>query len=316
MNIALPKRADMRYVFLIGLIVLVSIAFGFANPNFYSLDNIGILLQSIAVLFLVSMAMTFVMITGGIDLSVGSNLAFSGAAGAIVLQGTGNAPLAFLVTMIAGGSIGAINGFFVARLRMSAFMITLATMALARGLALVLLKADAISVANETFLWLGNTTIGPFPVVILFVAGVYFVLDTVLKNSVFGKDVYAVGSNAATAFVLGRRTELVTWAVYVFTGVMVGIGAIVTIGRVSSGQPWAGVDLEFDAITAVILGGTSLFGGEGRLIGTAIGVVLYGIITNGLILTGANPYLQDIIKGGILLGVVILDTMGTRRVAT
>lgn len=312
----LPFTAPLlsRYTFLIGLIILIAVAFSIANPNFYSIDNIGILLRSIAVLFLISMSMTLVMITGGIDLSVGSNIAFSGGVGVIVLNATGNPFLAAAATLLAGGLIGAINGFFVARLKLSAFMITLATMALARGLGLVLLKADALGVNDEVFLWLGRTSLGPLPVVIVFVAGMYLVLDTVLKRSSFGKDIYAVGSNAATAFLLGRRTEFVIASVYILSGVMAGVGAIVTIGRVSSAQPWVGTNLEFDAITAVILGGTSLFGGEGRLLGTIIGVVLYGVIINGLILTGANPFLQDVVKGSILLGVVVLDTLGKRRV--
>lgn len=303
---------EVRYLVLAGLIVIASIGFGIANENFYSLTNMGILLRSIAVLFLLSMGMTFIMLTGGIDLSVGSNVAFAGGVGVIALTGTGSAPLGFVAAIAAGMMIGVINGFFIGRLRLSAFMVTLATFALARGLALVIYDANSINVSDPAFLWLGGVSWGNLPVVIPFVVLVFVALSILLYRTPFGRNVYATGANFNTAFVLGRRPERTLVWIYVLSGALAGISAIVTVGRVSSGQPWAGLYLEFDAITAVILGGTSLFGGRGRLIGTILGVLLYGIIINGLVLTGTNPYLQNLIKGIILLGVVLLDTWTQR----
>ncbi len=314
-----PKRGNLfeglgvRYLFLVGLILIASIGFSVANENFYSLTNIGILLRSVSVLFLLSMGMTFIMLTGGIDLSVGSNVAFAGGVGVLALLATGSPVVGFAATVLAGMSIGLLNGVFIGYLKLSAFMVTLATMALARGLALVLYDATPINIDNPTFLWLGATSWGNFPVVVPFVALVFVVLCVVLYRTTFGRDVYAAGSNADTAYVLGRRPDRTLIMVYVLTGFLAGLSAIITVGRVSSGQPWAGLYLEFDAITAAILGGTSLFGGRGRLLGTILGVLLYGIIVNGLILTGVNPYLQSLIKGMILLGVVLLDTLGQRR---
>lgn len=304
-----------RYLVLIGLIVIASVGFGIANDNFYSLANIGILLRSIAVLFLVSMGMTFIMLTGGIDLSIGSNVAFAGGVGVIALTATDSALVGFAAAVLAGMAIGAINGVFIGRLRLSAFMVTLATFALARGLALVIYDADSINVFNGAFLWLGGQSWGNMPVVIPFVALVFVALSVLLYRSPFGRDVYAAGSNFNTAFVLGRIPQHTLVWVYVLSGALAGLSTIITVGRVSSGQPWTGLYLEFDAITAVILGGTSLFGGRGRLLGTILGVLLYGIIINGLVLTGTNPYLQNLIKGLILLGVVLLDTLVQRRKA-
>ncbi|MDG4674941.1 ABC transporter permease [Shinella sp. 838] len=306
------NSTEMRYLVLLGLIVLAAVSFGVANDNFFSLVNIGILLRSIAVLFLLSMGMTIVMLTGGIDLSVGSNVAFSGGIGVVVLGATGSAVLGFLAALGAGMAIGAINGVFIGRLRLSAFMVTLATFALARGLALVLYKADSIAVTDSVFLWLGGTSWGNIPVVIPFVGLAFIALSVVLYGSTFGRDVYATGANYNTSYVLGRRPGRTLIWVYVLSGFLAGLSAIITVGRVSSGQPWAGLYLEFDAITAVILGGTSLSGGRGRLLGTILGVLLYGIIVNGLVLTGTNPFLQSLIKGLILLGVVLLDTMTQR----
>ncbi|MGH1464830.1 MAG: ABC transporter permease [Cognatishimia sp.] len=302
----------LRYAVLVGLIVVASFGFGIANENFYSMTNFGILLRSISVLFLVSMGMTFVMLTGGIDLSVGSNVAFSGGVGVVVLTSTGSASLGFIAALLAGMAIGWLNGFFIGRLRLSAFMVTLATFALARGLALVIYDADSINVSNAAFLWLGGTSWGNMPVVIPFVALMFVALSVLLYKTTFGRDVYAVGSNFLTAFVLGRRPERTVVWVYVLAGFLAGVSAIITVGRVSSGQPWTGLYLEFDAITAVILGGAALAGGRGKLLGTILGVLLYGIIINGLVLTGTNPYLQSLIKGLILLGVVLLDTFTQR----
>ena len=306
----------LRYLVLIGLILIASVGFSFANENFYSLTNIGILLRSVSVLFLLSMGMTFIMLTGGIDLSVGSNVAFAGGVGVLTLLATGNPFLGFAACLVGGMAIGFLNGVFIGYLKLSAFMVTLATMALARGLALVLYDATPINVEDPVFLWLGATSISDFPIVVPFVAMVFLALCVLLYNTAFGRDVYAVGSNVNTSYVLGRRTDRTFILVYVVTGLLAGLSAIITVGRVSSGQPWAGLYLEFDAITAVILGGTSLFGGRGKLLGTILGVLLYGIIINGLILTGTNPFLQTLIKGMILLGVVLLDTLIQRRNAT
>ena len=306
----------LRYLVLIGLILIASVGFSFANENFYSLTNIGILLRSVSVLFLLSMGMTFIMLTGGIDLSVGSNVAFAGGVGVLTLLATGSPLLGFVACLIGGMGIGLLNGVFIGHLKLSAFMVTLATMALARGLALVLYDATPINVEDPVFLWLGATSISDFPIVVPFVAVVFLALCVLLYHTTYGRDVYAVGSNVNTSYVLGRRTNRTLILVYVLTGFLAGLSAIITVGRVSSGQPWAGLYLEFDAITAVILGGTSLFGGRGRLLGTILGVLLYGIIINGLILTGTNPFLQTLIKGMILLGVVLLDTLIQRRNAT
>ncbi|SHH13587.1 ABC transporter permease [Cognatishimia maritima] len=318
-DITAPQRRSfsldgltLRYAVLVGLIVIASIGFSMANENFYSMTNIGILLRSISVLFLVSMGMTFVMLTGGIDLSVGSNVAFSGGVGVVTLVSTGSPWLGFAAAILAGMAIGWINGFFIGKLQLSAFMVTLATFAAARGLALVIYDADSINVHDPVFLWLGGTSWGNLPVVIPFVALMFVALSILLYKTTFGRDVYATGSNFNTAFVLGRQPGRKLIWVYVLTGALAGLSAIITVGRVSSGQPWTGLYLEFDAITAVILGGTALAGGRGKLLGTILGVLLYGIIINGLVLTGTNPYLQSVIKGAILLGVVLLDTYTQR----
>ncbi len=302
-----------RYLLLFGFIVLAAIVFQSLDDNFLSVTNIGIMMRSMAVLLLLSLGMTVVMITAGIDLSVGSNVAFAGAVGVIVLVETGIPFIGFAAALIAGMSIGLLNGFFVGRLGLSAFMVTLATFALARGLALVLLDADSMRVDSDLYLWLGRTTLGQdFPVSIVFVGLVIGAVAFVMHRTTFGRDVFAVGSNRTTAFLLGRSTIRTLVLVYVLSGLMAGLSSIITVGRLNSAQPWAGLNMEFDAITAVILGGTSLFGGRGTILGTVLGVILIGVIVNGLILTGTNPFLQNFIRGAILVGVVVADALASR----
>ena len=313
---SLAQRVFAQYgrnLLLIGFIVLAAIVFQIADDNFLSVTNIGIMMRSMAVLLLLSLGMTVVIITAGIDLSVGSNVAFSGAVGVIVLVETGIPFIGFAAALIAGMSIGALNGIFVGRLGLSAFMVTLATFALARGLALVLLDATSIGTDDEIYLWLGKTTVGEdFPVSIVFVTLVILAMAFVMHRTTFGRDVFAVGSNRATSFLLGRSTVRTIVLVYVVSGLMAGLSSIITVGRLNSAQPWAGLNMEFDAITAVILGGTSLFGGRGTLLGTVLGVILIGFIVNGLILTGINPFWQNFLRGAILITVVVADALSNR----
>lgn len=302
-----------RYVLLLSAIVLAAVIFQVLDEDFLSVTNIGIMMRSMAVLLLLSLGMTVVMITAGIDLSVGSNVAFAGAVGVIVLVETGIPFIGFAAALVAGMSIGLVNGIFVGRLGLSAFMVTLATFALARGLALVLLDATSIGTDDSTYLWLGKTTLGEdFPVSIVFVALVALTLGFVMHRTTFGRDVFAVGSNRATSFLLGRNTIRTIVLVYVVSGLMAGLASIITVGRLNSAQPWAGLNMEFDAITAVILGGTSLFGGRGTLLGTVLGVILIGVIVNGLILTGINPFWQNFLRGAILITVVVADALSNR----
>ncbi len=302
-----------RYLLLVGFIALAAVIFQYLDDDFLSVTNIGIMMRSMAVLLLLSLGMTIVIITAGIDLSVGSNVAFAGAVGVIVLVETGIPFIGFAAALIAGMGIGLINGIFVGRLGLSAFMVTLATFALARGLALVLLDATSIGTDDAIYLWLGKTTLGEdFPVSIIFVALVIAAMAFVMHRTSFGRDVFAVGSNRATSFLLGRSTVRTIVLVYVVSGLMAGLSSIITVGRLNSAQPWAGLNMEFDAITAVILGGTSLFGGRGTILGTVLGVILMTMIVNGLILTGINPFWQNFLRGAILITVVVADAISNR----
>ena len=167
-------------------------------------------------------------------------------------------------------------------------------------------------VSNKIYVWLGQESVGPVPVVLFFIIIIYCLANNILNRTVLGRDTYAVGGNMLAAIAAGRNVNLTILYVYTLAGLMVGIGSIITVGRLSSAQPWAGLGLEFNVITAVVLGGTRLGGGEGNLKGTFVGALLFGIISNGLELMNVNPFYQSVFRGLILLVVVLIDVLSGR----
>lgn len=301
------KDKYLRYFILLGIIALVLVVFSALNPVFFRLGNLMNFIGQAAVLSVLSIGMTFVIISGGLDLSIGSSLALSGAVAGIVLKITNNALLGILAALLGGSLIGLLNGFLIGKTKISPFMATLATMTVARGLAISVTGAESIAVNNKALLWLGQASIGPLPVVFLLIMVMYIFGYYLLKRSVFGRNTYAIGGNTTAARIMGINITRNIILIYIFNGILVGLAALITIGRMSSIQPWSGQGLEFEVITAVILGGAILAGGEGTIIGTLLGAILVGIIANGLTLLNITNYYLNIIRGFILILAVIFD---------
>ncbi|WP_435169236.1 ABC transporter permease [Falsirhodobacter sp. 1013] len=286
---------------LIGLIV-VSVLMGFASDNFFSVSNIFNVLRQVSIVAILAVGMTFVILTGGIDLSVGAVMALAGtiAAGLMV-----NFGMPGWVGLLAGLGVGVVlgvfNGFMVAWGRMPAIIVTLATMGIARGLGLIYSGGYPISGIPSWISWFGVGRIGIVPVPVIAMVIVYAVAWVLLQRTAFGRHVYAIGGNELAAKLSGVKTQRVKLAVYAISGVTAAIAALILTGRLMSGQPNAGVGFELDAIAAVVLGGTAIAGGRGLILGTLIGAILLGILNNGLNLMGINPYMQDVIKGLIIL---------------
>ncbi|PZQ48579.1 MAG: ribose ABC transporter permease [Rhodovulum sulfidophilum] len=286
---------------LIGLIV-VSCLMGLASDNFFSLNNILNVLRQVSVVGVLAVGMTFVILTGGIDLSVGAVMAFVGTLSAGMMVNLGlPAPLALLLGLCVGLALGLINGALVAWGRMPAIIVTLATMGMARGLGLIYSGGYPISGLPSWISWFGVGRIGIIPVPVIMMVLIYAIAWVLLQRTAFGRHVYAIGGNETAARLSGVKTRRVQLAVYGISGLTAGLAAIILTGRLMSGQPNAGVGFELDAIAAVVLGGTAIAGGRGLILGTLIGAVLLGILNNGLNLMGINPYLQDVIKGFIIL---------------
>lgn len=286
---------------LVGLIV-VSVLMGLASDNFFSVNNILNVLRQVSIVAILSVGMTFVILTGGIDLSVGAVMALVGTISAGLMVNTGMpAELALPVGLLLGMLIGLANGALVAWGRMPSIIVTLATMGMARGLGLIYSGGYPISGLPSWVSWFGVGRIGIIPVPVIIMLVTYAIAWVILQRTAFGRHVYAIGGNETAARLSGVRTRRVTLLVFGISGLTSALAAVILTGRLMSGQPNAGVGFELDAIAAVVLGGTAIVGGRGFILGTLIGAVLLGILNNGLNLMGINPYMQDVIKGAIIL---------------
>jgi ribose/xylose/arabinose/galactoside ABC-type transport system permease subunit len=305
-------RRNILYLTLVLSSIILFIAFSFSiGPIFYSFQSIMNMMNYVIVVSIVSVGMTLVMLTGGMDLSIGSNFALSGAVAAVVLSKTSNSLLGFISVFIVAGSIGLINGFMIGKLNTNPVVFTLATMIMARSLAVVVLRGGSVLVVSKAFYWLGNTYIktrfGLIPVVIFFVVIIYILLHVILRYSRFGSNLYAVGGNIYSAKLFGIPVVKTIILTYLIMGLLVGVAAIAMVGKIRSAVPLMGIGLEFDAITIVVIGGT-LEAGKGDIKGTLLALLLISILYGGIGLTTLSPNILIIIKGCILLVAVLSHT--------
>ena len=293
----------------IALIILMAVI-TIINSNFLTANNLLNLLLQVTSNALIAFGMTFVILTGGIDLSVGSILALSSAL-TVGLLGSGiPVTLAILISLILGCILGMMNGLLISYGKLAPFIVTLATMTIFRGATLVYTNGNPITKGlSDTFLFqfLGQGYIVgiPFPVIIMFI--VFIVLYVLLHKTAFGKSVYAIGGNEKAAYISGVKLNKVKIIIYSISGIMASISGLIITSRLSSAQPTAGASYEMDAIAAVVLGGTSLSGGKGRILGTLIGALIIGVLNNGLNIIGVSAFWQQVVKGVVILIAVLID---------
>lgn len=293
--------------------VILSGTLAIYSPAFRTLPNIKNILEQVSVNGIMAIGMTLVIITAGIDLSVGSVLALSAVVATSFAEVNDNgqpehsllAPVG--IGMLVGLGCGAINGILIAKRRLAPFIVTLGMMTVARGFALVYTKGRPVINLSDGYDQIGGGSIGgvPYPAVIFFVVVLLGIF--LLHYTRFGRYVYAVGGNELAAKVSGVNTDRILIGVYAFTGTLAGVAGIVDSSRVMSGAPAAGQGYELDAIAAVVIGGTSLSGGIGSIAGTIVGVLIIGVMSNGLDLLNVPSYWQSIAKGLIIIGAVMLD---------
>jgi ribose transport system permease protein len=292
----------------IGLIVF-SIILGIFSDSFFTFDNLLNLLRQISVNALIAFGMTFVILTAGIDLSVGSILALGSALTAGLLTSGMDPILAIFIGLLIGLVLGAINGLVITKGKVAPFIATLATMTIYRGATLVYTDGRPITGLSDSFSFkmIGKGYVFgiPFPVILMLIA--FAILYFVLKKTVFGRQVYAIGGNEEAAILSGIKADRVKIWVYSITGMLAVLAGIILTSRLNSAQPTAGASFELDAIAAVVIGGTSLMGGKGKIVGTLIGALIIGVIDNGLNLLNVSSFYQQIVKGGIILLAVLLD---------
>lgn len=313
----LMRRTEIIPFF--GLVVLV-IIMSFIGQHFFSWGTFVNISRQVSVNAIIAAGMTFVILTGGIDLSVGPVMAFAGTimAGVIINLTGSNVPvpliltLAWLAAMVIGIACGSFTGFFVARFGLPAIIVSLAVMEAVRGLALTYTGGYPMPV-SRAFTYLGRGLFLGIPIPAWIMLGVYVVSYIILNQLRFGRYVYAVGGNEDAAILSGIRTKFIHFFVFAYCGFTAAIAGIIASSRVSSGQPSAGVGFELDAIAAVVLGGTSIMGGRGSIIGTLIGAFILGVLNTGLNTLGVDPYPQRVIKGGIILGAVLISVFQKQK---
>ncbi|WP_431227378.1 ABC transporter permease [Burkholderia contaminans] len=304
------RRSTLFYP-LVGLIV-VCIAMMIASPSFLSAANLENVLRQVSINAIIAVGMTCVILTGGIDLSVGSVMALSGTLAAGLMVAGVNAVAALAIGIAVGFGFGFLNGVFVAFAGMPPIIVTLATMGIARGLALIYTGGYPIDGLPEWVAFFGSGKVFGIQAPVLIMLVVYAIAWLLLDRMPFGRYVYAIGGNEQATRLTGVRVARVKLIVYTLAGLTSALAAIVLTGRLMSGQPNAGVGFELDAIAAVVMGGTSISGGRGAILGTLVGALLLGVLNNGLNMIGVNPYVQNVIKGGIILLAIYISRERSR----
>ncbi len=314
----------------LGSLVALTAVFSLTSNAFFTIDNAMTIALQVTSIGLLGIGATCVIITGGIDLSVGSVLALSGVVAALAVKEY-NLPiwLAMVAGILTGTICGLLNGIAVTRLKLPPFIATLGMMLIARGFALQITGARAVSGLGEAFGQLGNGALFriesmgddgfpnvafpgiPYPVILMVVIAI--AVSYMLNRSVLGRHIYAVGSNADAARLSGVNVDRVTVFTYILSGTLAGLTGCVLMSRLVTGQPNEGVMYELDAIASAVIGGTSLIGGVGTISGTAIGAFVIGILRNGLNMNGVSAFIQQIIIGFVILGTVWIDQLRNRR---
>jgi ribose transport system permease protein len=300
------KNFLLKYISLFGLL-LICIIIAFVSPRFLTVSNVLNILTQVSVNAILAIGMSFVILTGGIDLSVGSILAITGAVVATFAKSGGNIFPGIMAAIIIGGVIGLFNGLIVSKGKVQAFIVTLATMTIFRGVTYVFTNGDPISGLGNNISFIGNNSLFGIPIPIFLILIVLLIAWYALNQTRFGRYVYALGGNEDSARLSGINTNKIKTLVYVISGITAAIGGIIVTSRIGSASPNAGTGFELDAIAAVVLGGTSLAGGEGKITGTIIGALIIGVLNNGLNLMSVSPFYQLIVKGAVILLAVLLD---------
>ena len=307
------------------ILLFTAAVFTCLSSRFFTINNFTNIFKQISHYAILAAGVYFAILLGGIDISVGSVLAFSGAMAALIISrlpdSPWSAPLAVLAALLIGLTAGLFNGFFIARFGLQPMIVTLAALSVFRGATLVLIGGAAVSIAGTryqgapAFNALGQSTLlgGYLPVPIIIMTLVYLVVYYVLNHTAFGRHMYAIGGNEEASLLSGIDVVKTKMLAYMASGLMAGIAGIIITARVASATPTAGQSYEMDAIAAVVIGGTSLRGGEGKVLYTIVGALIIGMLNNIQTLVGVDSYFQTIIKGGVILLAVLLDARSGRK---
>ena len=294
-------------------LIVLFVGLSIASPHFLTSTNLSSVVRQTAVINIMALGMTLVIITGGIDLSVGAILAMGGIAGTMALER--GAPIAAGVAagIMAGLFCGFVNGFLITRLKIAPFIVTLGTLGIIRGLTLISTNGLPVHQIPQSFSYLGEGSLFYVPFVLWLLLGCALTMHVVLEHSKLGRYAFAIGSNAEAAYYAGIPVAFHTTAVYAICGMLTGLAGMIEASRLMTGQPTAGNGYELQAIAAVVIGGGSLRGGEGSVLGTLVGAFIMGLLSNGSDLLGVSPYVQQAIIGAVIILAVTVDELRKRK---
>jgi ribose transport system permease protein len=305
-------------------LILLCIGISLMSDKFLTVDNAWNVMRQISVNICISVGMTLVVLTSGIDLSVGSVLAFCGAITAGLLKFGIELPAnnlyigftllgAILAGLIVGALLGLFNGWTVTRFKVPPFVATLAMLTIARGLTLLWTKGFPISNLGDSFAYIGTGWFLGIPLPVWISALVIVSAVVITQKTALGRYIYAIGGNEHASKLSGININKVKLIVYSIAGVLAAVGGIMVTSRLDSAQPNAGISYELDSIAAVVIGGTSLSGGRGTIMGTVLGAIIIGVLNNGLVLLNVSPFWQQVVKGGVILLAVIIDKANSKN---
>lgn len=323
MNIALDRSKLLRFQSLIALFLLC-LGLSILSDKFLSVSNLWNVMRQISVNICISTGMTLIVLTAGIDLSVGSLLALCGAITAGLLKNGIELPDsnlyigftilgAILAGMLTGSAMGAFSGWTITKFNVPPFVATLAMLTVARGLTMLWTQGFPISGLGDTFLYFGTGWFLGIPVPVWISAVVVAVAVFVTNKTRLGRYIYAIGGNESASRLSGIQVNKVKIIVYTIAGALAAVGGIMVTSRLDSAQPNAGISYELDSIAAVVIGGTSLSGGRGSILGTVQGAIIIGVLNNGLVLLNVSPFWQQVVKGLVILIAVIIDKSGSKN---
>ncbi|WP_174818928.1 ABC transporter permease [Ruegeria atlantica] len=305
----LQAFVDIRELTLIVLIAAIIIVMSNFNPYFLSFSNFRAVAVGMAPTAIIVIGMAILLASGGFDLSVGSVMALSSTVVAMLLLTGMPIPLAVVCGLVLGGIVGVVNGLLVTGLGINPLIATLGTMSIARGIALVLTEGFSVSSLPASFAWIGKADIGGFPVIVLFTILLVVLFDLAVRHTRFFRQVYFIGANEKAAMLSGIHVTRVRIILYALTGILAALAGVLLASRLMSGTPTAGNGIELQVLAAAVIGGASLRGGEGTILGAFLGVVFVALINNTMTMLAVSIYWQMIVIGGVLVTAVALDML-------
>lgn len=304
-------KSKIKYLYtnysIILIFLIMFVLLSIFVPYFFTWRNMVGLALSVVTIGLIANTMMFALASGDFDLSVSSTVAFSGITAAVIINNTGNVGIGILVGVLAGGLVGLINGFSIAKLGLNALITTLATQMIFRGMAFIFSNGRAVGISQAGFFTLGNSMIFGIPTPIVIMVTFFVLFGILLNNTVFGKNTLAIGGNTKAAELAGINVDLTKIIIFTAQGFMAGFAGVILASRMTSGQPNAAQGLELDVISACVLGGVSLNGGIATMSGVVVGVLIMGMISNALNLLNVATFYQYVVRGSVLLIAIYLE---------